>query len=324
MKILLSDNYKICCLKPDGVKCSTNPPWYKSCDNLLASLSLKLSFCCLSAMIITGNIFSIIFQRKCTKMGPFETMIISTNLVDLLCGIHLTTIWSADLIFRKNFVLTEIDWRSSLTCFFSFGASFLFSILSPILLCLMSFSRLMVIKYPLETKFKQKKILLKIIIFFTSLTFIISSVFTLVMWVSYSSIPLGLCSPFVDPTNKVTLIKVDTIFTIFVQYGAVFFISYTYVKLVMELKKSGPNLQKSKKKTNLALIIQLVVLTSSNIICWVPSGIIFLTSMFMEKYPIEIVIWTTVCGTTLNSVINPVVFLVTNFRLYRHLKNTKR
>ena len=70
--ILISDNYKICCLKPPGIKCSTNPPWYKSCDILLASLPIQISFYCLLTLIFTLNVTSIIIQRIGTKIGPFE------------------------------------------------------------------------------------------------------------------------------------------------------------------------------------------------------------------------------------------------------------
>ncbi len=50
--------------------------------------------------------------------------------------------------------------------------------------------------------------------------------------------------------------------------------------------------------------------TSSNIgpLCWIPSCAIFLTSVFLEQYPIQIAVWTIIAVTPINALLNPVVF----------------
>ena len=86
--------------------------------------------------------------------------------------------------------------------------------------------------------------------------------------------------------------------------------------LIKELKRSQREFQgaMSKKNSNKRLIIQIIIITASNILCWIPSGIIYLISMFMKQYPIEMVIWTTIAVTPVNSIINPIVFVVTTIR----------
>ena len=69
-----------------------------------------------------------------------------------------------------------------------------------------------------------------------------------------------------------------------------------------------------KLKNNTTLMIQIIIITASNTLCWIPSGIIYLISLFMKKYLIDMVTWATIAITPVNSIINPVVFIVTTIR----------
>ena len=120
-----------------------------------------------------------------------------------------------------------------------------------------------------------------------------------------------------DPNNKVILIRSITWFTIILQLLSMVFIITIYGILFQKLFKSQKRIEiskLSKKKSNFALLVHILVVTGSNVICWIPSGIIYLSSMFKDKYPIEMIIWTTISCTTINSAINPVVFIVTYLR----------
>ena len=68
-----------------------------------------------------------------------------------------------------------------------------------------------------------------------------------------------------------------------------------------------------QQKSHAPLFIQIFLVTVSNILCWMPSGIIYLVALFLKKYPINLIIWSTIAITSINSVINPVVFIVANF-----------
>ena len=67
--------------------------------------------------------------------------------------------------------------------------------------------------------------------------------------------------------------------------------------------------------------IQIFIVTVSNILCWIPSGIIYLVALFLKKYPVNLIIWSTIAVTPINSVINPVVFIVANFRSHKRKRN---
>ncbi len=97
---------------------------------------------------------------------------------------------------------------------------------------------------------------------------------------------------------------------------SIVFIAVVYVKLVKALKKSQANLegQVSKQHTNQAIIVQLVTATVSSMMCWIPSSAVYLVSLLIERYSIDMVLWTTTVVMPFNSVVNPIIFIVISQR----------
>ena len=212
----------------------------------------------------------------------------------------------ADQYFNDNFLVDEMEWRSSFMCVLSFSLALNFSILSPLSLSFLSVQRCVVIVFPLNAKYKNKQFAVK---WLTSI-FTVSISFTILICVLMKYlkliIPLTTCTPFVDPTNSIYLIKIIIWLVVILQYGATFIIFIAYSIIVIRLQKSDNSiLNPNLKKANSTVIFQIIALTISNIICWIPSGIIYL---FSNKYPIDIAIWTPIVLTPINSIIDPIVF----------------
>ena len=97
-----------------------------------------------------------------------------------------------------------------------------------------------------------------------------------------------------------------------------------HIVLVKMLKKSQKNIRKSKSEeiSDVALIFQLIVITTSNIVSWFPANGVYIAAIFLNTYPIDLIIWTTVIGLPLNSIINPSVFIITSIR--KHVNSRKK
>ena len=97
---------------------------------------------------------------------------------------------------------------------------------------------------------------------------------------------------------------------------SIIFILSSYVILIRELKRAQKNLKdvRSRKQSNIPLILQIIIVTASNILCWIPSDVVYIMAIFLDKYPINMVVWTTIAVTTINSVLNPIVFITTTLR----------
>ena len=88
--------------------------------------------------------------------------------------------------------------------------------------------------------------------------------------------------------------------------------------IIFKLRRSKKNIKNFKMKVNsdIPLIIQVITITVSNILCWFPANGIYIAAMFPSTYPINLIIWTTLIGIPLNSVINPIIFFVTTVQKF--------
>ena len=310
LKILHTNDYKMCCLVRSETKCTSKKPWYFSCQNLLGTMSIKICYYCISFSIIILNIISFILQII-SKINSAKVIIMSITVVDFTYGIYVTILLAADKYFSDNFFIDELKWRSSSSCFISLSLAINFSLLSPLTITFMSIQRCFVIADPLKSKYKDKQLVVKSLgsIIFVSTTFAI--LITVLLKHTYKTVPLAICTPFVDPTNSISLIKIITYLIVITQFAATLFIIVAYSILFSNLKaRQKLKLNENNKKENLFILAQIITVTLSNIICWVPSGIIYLHSTFVEKYSIDIVIWTTIFITPINSLINPAIFTI--------------
>ncbi len=319
IKHLQTTNYQTCCLAEEETECSESKPWFISCSNLLPSQSLKLFFICVSVSTIVLNVASLVSHVVLKMCAPaFAVNVLALNTSDMLCAVYLCTIWIAHLVFQANFVLKEELWRSGWVCHSAFGTVVWFSLLSQLVIHLLSLSRLMVVLYPIESAFKKATFVGKCSVAIFVASFCFSVVLTTIVGWTSEMLPFHLCLPFVDPTNSVLAIKIITWFSVTTQTFTSLAVTVEGITLVTNLSDSGEIIQKSKSRqsSELVLIIQLFVITVSNILCWFPANGIYVVAIFAETYPIDLIIWTTVVIMPLNSVVNPSVFLVLNLRKF--------
>ena len=220
----------------------------------------------------------------------------------------------ANLSFSDSFQIKEESWRSGIICLTAFTTVLSFTILTENLLILLSLSRLMVVIYPLKTRFKDTLFTVKLLVILLLFSLFLSILIALIFISTNAEITISICLPFLDPTDSQVLVKIIVWFTVITQVVTSIGIIVMHCLLLTKLKQSQKNIQKSKIDNNLPLVVQLVMITVSNILCWFPTGCVYISAMFLKTYPIDLVIWTTVIGLPINSIINPFIFIVTNVR----------
>ncbi len=318
-KYLEASDFVFCCVKQDTINCSLDMPWFVSCSDILINISIKIT-CYTMSSIILFNVLSIILHsvshnNNSEKAKANNFLVIAVNVVDISCSLPLLLLWIEDLIYKGRYIL--LVWKSSAVCYIISGLFLFYNYLSPFVLGLLALSRLMVVAKPLETRFTEASFVLKVIFAFFGIVCVFVVICTLLLWiinhfVLNSDIPLTVCSPFVDPQNLNTLTKIFTWMMVSFQMVSIITIIVFYVKLFLSLKKSQEKVKNvvSKQRDNLPLVLQLIVITGSNIFCWIPSCVIFLVSIFLDQYPIKMIVWTIIAVTPINSVLNPIVFIV--------------
>ncbi len=326
-KVFDTDIFWLCCLVPQQTTCSSVIPWFFSCTDLLINNSFSWLFGGLCAFITAANSLSLVMQRMSFKMqrsektGAFGALVSLVNVSDIFCAIPLFLLWIYNFVYRGKFIFLAYEWQCSEDCLIIFGFFLFFSFLSPLVLNIFSLSRLQIVNHPLDTKFKETVFVLKCAFPAFCISALISIVLTLLTTfleekTLNTEMPMVICVPFADVSHKMILIKVTTFASVTLQVLSAVFITIVYTQLFLSLKASQAKLASSvsKQHSNKSLIVQIIIVTSSNILCWVPSSVIYLSSMFLPQHPLGLIYWTVAVVYPLNSVVNPVVFIVTTTR----------
>ena len=172
------------------------------------------------------------------KQEHLKLLFVSINISHLLLGTSLLMLWIADLFYSNRFVLKENEWTSHATCFVILHLTLTSCFLSSFLLLFMSLARLFIVLYPLESKFKDIEFVLKSMVCAFSCSFIFATLLTLSVKLIYSSLPIRICSPFIDPAGDISLIKIMTWSVVLIQLTVAMVIIIAHVLLIKELKKS--------------------------------------------------------------------------------------
>ena len=221
---------------------------------------------------------SILLHLKTKNFSAFHLIIISINSTDMMCGLYLMMILIADGIFQDNYIANDYKWRDSISCYVIFTISLIFSFQSPLTISLMTFSRVFVVISPFSSVFHDRHFIGKLLIVFLS---ILMSIFVLILKKRIKIIPKSLCLPFIHPENSVTEIKIIIVTVAAFQALLSFFIFETCAILIRSLLDSETKARKSKCQSPVSLLLQLVTVTLSNLLSWIPSNIVYLSSIFI-------------------------------------------
>ena len=203
-------------------------------------------------------------------------------------------------------------WKSSFACFFLFSINLNFNIVSPLLSIFISFSRLMVVIYPLNSNFKKRKFVFKCCILMYGLTATLVTNYIITFRHVYSSVPFRLCSPFIDPTNSNMMLRTATFVVVCLQFTVYILNILISSKIIVELKRSV-----GQKHNIASLLTQFSILTVSNTICLISSGVIFLICMFTDEFSIIMITWVVIAVTSVNCVTNSILFIVVIARIWK-------
>ena len=321
IKTLVTDNYFICCKTPSESTCISVKHWSESCEHLLLQRGITISALCYSFFLIFVNVFIVFFHKLShaklrENYASFQYIVISVNLIDLTWRIYLLIMVISDFVFDDNFVTHETLWKSSFVCYFSFSINLNFNILSPLLSSFMSFSRLMVVIYPLNSMLKNRKFVMKCCILIKGLAITLVTSFIIIFWYAYSSVPFRLCSPFIDPTHSNMMLRFITYGVVYLQFIVYFLNILFHSQIILKLKSSI-----DQKHNTTFLCTQLSILTISSTVCWIPSGIIFLICIFTDEFSIIMITWVVITITSAQSITNSIFFIVLTVRKWKRVFN---
>ncbi len=154
--VILTDDYRVCCIAPSQSKCTADPAWHKSCTDILPRTEMKVFYMTVSLLILLLNGLSVLVNTLAQQLNKsFLITLVCMNTSEILVLVFLGVVWTADQIWKGIFPLKEVIWRSGSGCSIAFATVLWYSVSAECLLLLFSLSRLMVVVYPIDTEFKR-------------------------------------------------------------------------------------------------------------------------------------------------------------------------
>ena len=87
-----------------------------------------------------------------------------------------------------------------------------------------------------------------------------------------------------------------------------------YIKLLYLSKQSARILNEVKKMERIKAISRNVILAATNTICWIPSSLFFLISVFVAEFPVLVLYWIKLVVLPINAIMNPIIFNLSNIK----------
>ena len=312
---VFADQQEICeCYVPPNTYCSAafkRSP-YLTCDRLLADRALAVTMWLMGINALGGNLFVLIWRwyKRDSQSNKVNTMLLS-NLAtsDLLMGIYLLTIASADVHYGENFPMQSETWRSGITCRIAGALSITASEASVFFVMLISIDRFICIRFPYSTKRIGKKsaAIIATIIWLTSFVLgIVPSILSGRNFKFYDNshvcigLPLALTKTFIhtgtprnivindgDQSGIVFGIKLLTFTTrpsgfvnglyfataMFLGLNCVCYliILACYVEIVRAVKKSSEKVGRNRDmKEQITLTVKVTSIVATDFFCWFP------------------------------------------------------
>ena len=365
LKVIVNQHEVCQCFVPKGVNCnaaSDRSP-YMTCDRLLSDRVLMSMMWVIGINAFAGNIYVMFWRVKNTQKNKVQDLLLGNlAMSDLLMGIYMLIIASADAYFGENFPMQSEAWRSGITCKVAGAISITSSEASVFFVTLISIDRYINIRFPYTTKKMNKTVTLVAI----TLTWCFAIVFGVVpsvlsgRWFEFYDnshvcigLPLALIekySPVVEIKDYVFLDEIDWFFlpqerfevkelgpanglyfsvALFLGLNCMCYlvIMFCYIEIVRSVRQSSKQSGRSRDMIEeIRLTTKVTAIVATDFCCWFPViilGILVQTRAF--PLPPSVFAWTVTFVLPINSAINPYMYTFADIvSNYRKKQNDKR
>ncbi len=311
VKIFVTQDFRFCCLLDDQVECKALFPWYMSCSKLIyskiASIWLILAVVVVSALNGMCLVMTVSSDKNIFR-SSYGVHVISLCAKSCLFVMFSLVLWFANVGFGSGYILVYQTWLSSPLCYGVFALSTYFHLLSPALLFFFSFCRVMIVIHPFKSICKERCFVFNTICCLHMITFVLVVSILLGKYFFEETISSRLCLPFYDPLKPIITVVLQ-IFVCFMQCASCLGIALCHVLTISGLKKSQ---EKVKTLRTIPFVLNtiappLIVLSLSNVLCWIPTAAIYISVIILPQYSNELPIWMLVAAVPLNSLLYPTV-----------------
>ncbi len=198
---------------------------------------------------------------------------------------------SVDIYYKSDFVFFESTWKESILCHTVCFSTFLSRFYSLFCVGLLTLSKYMVVKYPMDSKFKITSFVMKCIWFGLAGSISLSAVFSTSLFIVKLYSPL--CFPLGHTKSPVLNLTV-TLALVFSCIVSCISIFYIHLALIFTLQDKPQIASNQTVKLTPNVIKKSCSAIVSHILTCLPSSVIFILTLVITKYPYEMLIWAFV------------------------------
>ncbi|XP_059178346.1 G-protein coupled receptor GRL101-like [Physella acuta] len=314
---IYGDSYKLCCEKFKGSEipsyaCNAPSDAISSCENLLND-DVKRSLIWLVALIgCSGNAvvigYRFFYEKQLLKQG-YRMFVTNLGLSDFIMSVYLIIIAGADVYYRDDYVLYDIEWRDSSLCKAAGFLATLSTETSSLFVLLITFDRYVIFKNTLNTVHFTPKILIIVVALIWATGIAISTIPILFPdWQVYSSNTMCLALP-VNLTHPLGWIFSLLIYIVF-NCIMMLMISLGQILIFKQIAMPSNSLinTSSHRRREITVAKNLSLIAVSNVLCWMPVCVIGLLSAAGYIFSPGVYGWLAVAIMPLNSAVNPILY----------------
>ncbi|GFS07000.1 relaxin receptor-like protein [Elysia marginata] len=324
-----SEKFKICCpqFRGDWIPahtCHAPDDPLSSCFNLIENKLLRLLVWVMGAASLVGNT-SVVVTRLVsdrTRLGmPHAQLVTQLGVSDLLMGVYLIILALKNVQLDGKYIVYEYTWRHSQLCKTAGFLSTLSREVSFVFILLITVDRFLVIKYPFgQHRLSQCAVLTSSIIAW-GLGLTLATVPLLPLtnhWDFYSSNAVCLGLPLLPERRAGWQFST----TVFIASNCLLCLVTTLgqlavYKVASATRKNAPTAGATARpdsglsprmKQDLILARRLAAVAFTNLLCWVPIGVLGFLALRGHELGGETYAWLAVFVIPVNSALNPILY----------------
>ncbi len=319
---LYADEYWHCCINSD-VECFAPYEVFSSCSDLLHYKAYYTWIWFVAFTSLAANIIVIISSKMKVKHGVNSLMMMNLAVSDLAYSIYLLIIAVSDRVYKGQYAVHNVQWRSSYFCHLAAILSSTSFLMSALCILSITFLRFYKIRYNSATTILDCKMFI-IMSFIMLWIFIISSTVSVIIGQSLNEGKLfaqrnGLCLMTIgtfEPMEPMLIWSMCQNAIIICIIGIMLILYcklYGHVKSVREKVQSmGSSNIKGNMLSRMSIKITLIIVT--NVICWVPTVIVsILSAGGIDIHP-SLTVATAIIFMPINSLINPILYNINEWK----------
>ena len=305
---------------------------YASC-RLLGNSAITTFMMLFGIIAVLGNVFVLLWRMHQKQQDSHVQYILLSNLAvsDLLMGIYMIIIASADIFYSRNYISNSFDWRCSPSCLLGGVLAFVSCEASVFFITLISIDRFINIRYPFTTRKLRTKSAKICVSLFWILAFVLGFapyVFPILLCrigegahdlhgynTFYDVTDLCIGLPLARSMHKdISDTHMHYSIAVFLGLNLVCFliILVCYIEIIRKVKMSSKRARSSANmQRQIRLTVKVAAIVGTDFLCWFP---IILVSIIGQSdlYTVDVRAYAlmTTFVLPINSTINPFLYTI--------------